>query len=414
MTPQAILSPTPKSPAFAGAACVPVSGSAAGAATNGDATAAGLSNFAKLVAIFSLTTQEPAAADGPAARLPAATPARSGLPKAAAAPVGRTHAMPTITAATDPLAVASQGQAAPDLSAAITAPAPAPPTAPQPVLPDPATTDDEAAPQPAAIRRAPVLADVPAGSHVVSSDNGLSDAQPALPDTMAATGCVPVKAPVAHPPFDAADASALVMAGGGGVPAASADAAPRPVPREDRLADPASPAAQVGSVLLSLSTGPEGVHRLALRLDPGELGVLHIKVERQDGGPIAVSLSAERPETLAMLMRDQPELHRALDQAGIPSEGRQLTFHAMPAAAAAEAFQPQAPQPGKDAASNAMPTNDAANFAGAGSDRNGAQGRPFPQDRASAPRQAMPDADQGGLEGTIWLPVHRLGINITA
>ena len=63
-----------------------------------------------------------------------------------------------------------------------------------------------------------------------------------------------------------------------------------------------------------------------MRLNPGELGHVQITIARPNDGPASVSLVAERPETLLLLLRDQPHLNQALDQAGIPSEARTLTF----------------------------------------------------------------------------------------
>ena len=44
-----------------------------------------------------------------------------------------------------------------------------------------------------------------------------------------------------------------------------------------------------------------------------------------------MAITADRPATLALLQHDQPQLHRALDQAGVAAEGRALTFHLAPA-----------------------------------------------------------------------------------
>ena len=71
------------------------------------------------------------------------------------------------------------------------------------------------------------------------------------------------------------------------------------------------------------ATGPSHV---IVRLDPAELGRVQVGILRQPDGPSRIELVAERPETLQLLMRDQPALHRALDLAGVPAEGRTLHF----------------------------------------------------------------------------------------
>jgi hypothetical protein len=89
----------------------------------------------------------------------------------------------------------------------------------------------------------------------------------------------------------------------------------------------ASPAEQVAPVLVSMAHAPDGTQRLTLRLDPPELGHLQIRVERPPDAPAHVDITVEKPETLILLLRDQPQLQRALDQAGVPPDGRSVTFH---------------------------------------------------------------------------------------
>jgi flagellar hook-length control protein FliK len=103
--------------------------------------------------------------------------------------------------------------------------------------------------------------------------------------------------------------------------------APAASPRGDAGAASPSPAAQVAPALVSLAQAPAGGSRLTLRLDPAELGHVQIRIDRAQDAPARIEITAERPETLALLQRDQPQLQRALDQAGVPVEGRSLTFH---------------------------------------------------------------------------------------
>ena len=58
-----------------------------------------------------------------------------------------------------------------------------------------------------------------------------------------------------------------------------------------------------------------------------------------------MDLKVEKPDTLLLLLRDQPQLHRALDLAGVPSTQRTLQFHLAP-----DAPTPHAPMPGGMAA----------------------------------------------------------------
>jgi Meckel syndrome type 1 protein len=166
----------------------------------------------------------------------------------------------------------------------------------------------------------------------------------------------PFPAFAALPPSDAApppaDAPAPIPAGAP-APAFAArapEAAPRPAPRADAAAEaglppppeptpppapettaaeaprpppPAPPLRQVTPAVVAVAIG--GAGRLTVTLEPGELGRVEISVERGAEAPQVVIL-AERPETLALLQRDQRELDRALTQAGLPAEGRALSF----------------------------------------------------------------------------------------
>ena len=97
------------------------------------------------------------------------------------------------------------------------------------------------------------------------------------------------------------------------VPAATAPARP-----------PATPARQIAPVLVAVAIAG-GTARLSVTLEPAELGRVEISVERK-GDSTDILVVAERPETLALMQRDQRELDRTLAQAGIGSEGRSLSF----------------------------------------------------------------------------------------
>ena len=95
-----------------------------------------------------------------------------------------------------------------------------------------------------------------------------------------------------------------------------------------------TPAAQVGPALASFAVGaaqPDAPQHLIIRLDPAELGRVQVRIERTPDGPARVELVVERPDTLLMLLRDQPQLHRALDLAGVPAADRTLQFQLAPA-----------------------------------------------------------------------------------
>jgi hypothetical protein len=78
--------------------------------------------------------------------------------------------------------------------------------------------------------------------------------------------------------------------------------------------------------VVSLLTRPSGQTQLTLRLTPPELGQLRIDLHRVPGAPTVVEIRVEKPETLGLLVHSQPQLHQALDQAGVPAAGRSLSF----------------------------------------------------------------------------------------
>jgi flagellar hook-length control protein FliK len=87
-----------------------------------------------------------------------------------------------------------------------------------------------------------------------------------------------------------------------------------------------APAAQIAPAFVVLTLDKSATPRLTLRLDPGELGQVEVRIERAEGRPAEVKVLAERPETLALLQRDASELGRALQQAGMPPENCRLSF----------------------------------------------------------------------------------------
>jgi flagellar hook-length control protein FliK len=85
--------------------------------------------------------------------------------------------------------------------------------------------------------------------------------------------------------------------------------------------------AQMAPVLVSLGHASDGAQRLTMRLDPPELGHVQVRIDRPTDASARVEITVEKVETLTLLLRDQPQLQHALDLAGVPAEGRSVTFH---------------------------------------------------------------------------------------
>lgn len=131
------------------------------------------------------------------------------------------------------------------------------------------------------------------------------------PPAPAATQAAPIK-------VDPAVLSAL--AGSPAPPGIAAQAAAPP----HQAAPPSipGPAAQLAPALVHIAAAPDGTQHVTVKLAPVELGELRVHIERPREGPVQVTVEATRPETLQLLRQDQPALHRALDQAGLPPDGR--------------------------------------------------------------------------------------------
>ena len=91
-----------------------------------------------------------------------------------------------------------------------------------------------------------------------------------------------------------------------------------------RDAAPPPPTRQLAPVVVSMALG-RGDESLTIALDPGELGLVEVSISQgKEAGQIRIV--AERPETLALLQRDQRELDRALSQAGLGDLSRSIAF----------------------------------------------------------------------------------------
>jgi len=216
---------------------------------------------------------------------------------------------------------------------------------------------------------------------------GIADAPPVAPPVVPA-GTIPTAtdmqiapAPANSPANPIASASPTAA-----LPATLTAAAP-------------SPAAQVAPALVALTHAPDGVPRLTLRLDPPELGLVQIRIDRPQDAPARVEITVQRQETLTLLLRDQPQLQTALNQAGVPLDGRSITFHLV------------APDP--VARSDGSVPNSGTDFAGQSG--NGADGASrqggSAQQRSADGMDDNNDANFTPIAVPTWL---RAGLDITA
>lgn len=69
-----------------------------------------------------------------------------------------------------------------------------------------------------------------------------------------------------------------------------------------------------------------GNSRFEIRLDPAELGRIDVRLDVDKHGQVSSHLTVEKPETLAMLRQDAPQLQRALEDAGLKTGQNGLQF----------------------------------------------------------------------------------------
>jgi flagellar hook-length control protein FliK len=63
-----------------------------------------------------------------------------------------------------------------------------------------------------------------------------------------------------------------------------------------------------------------------IRLDPPELGRIDVRLGVDSNGQVTSHVTADRPETLSLLQSQQPQLERALEQAGLKTADNGLQF----------------------------------------------------------------------------------------
>jgi hypothetical protein len=156
-------------------------------------------------------------------------------------------------------------------------------------------------------------------------------------------------------------------------------------------------------VLVSLRHMADGTQRVTMRLDPPELGRVQVSIDRSPDASARVQITVEKAETLTLLLRDQTQLQRALDQAGVPVEGRSVTFH----------IASPEPAPRSDASPTPLPMT-APGVAAGGPNGNGWHGAQRNGGQPDRHQSGMPDTS-----GTEFTPVTsqgraRGGLNIIA
>jgi flagellar hook-length control protein FliK len=130
--------------------------------------------------------------------------------------------------------------------------------------------------------------------------------RPELPATAAAPAQLNASAP--PPPFNLAAHTPAPLA-----------VSPLVALHVDSAADNAVPVA--GLAVEIVARVHDGLRRFEIRLDPPELGRIDVRLDVDHSGKVTSRLMVERAETLDLLRRDAPSLERALQHAGLNTEG---------------------------------------------------------------------------------------------
>jgi len=214
--------------------------------------------------------------------------------------------------------------------------------------------------------------------------------------------------PAAAPPLQTVT-STLALACPGGI---AGNVTPSPSLQSAPASTTSAPVSdQIAPILLRIATSG-GSHQVTLHLTPDTLGRVTIEIDQPKDGPVSVTLSAERPETLALLKRDEAQLGQTLDRAGVPSDNRVVSFHLAPAPAAAS-NQDSTSQGGSSQGNPAQPSFGQSGFGSNGGGSDDARRPPTPH--AAYTAVPDPDADWNTFPVTAAsATASRAGLNITA
>lgn len=302
--------------------------------------------FAALLAALealSGAAAEPALADSdPAMTQPAAPPYRPSTPPipvpddagAGRAPPPRVRTRPMAADATGDANPAGQPASDPGVGWPLANLAP-------PVGPDPMRGDVATDPPPAAAPAhdaAPEVTDAAAARpRAGAASVAVQTAAGTPPDLPAGLAAPPDHATLSgHRPNDPV-----------ALPVTPAAATPNPAHRSAET----PPSSQIATAAIRLAAAG-GARTVTVRLAPAELGHVEVRLHRGEQANRA-TLAVERPETLALLRRDEPALRAALDRSGLFDTAPRVTLQLAPAgeaAASGHGAPPSRPPPDSDEA----------------------------------------------------------------
>ena len=194
------------------------------------------------------------------------------------------------------------------------------------------------------------------------------------PATLAAYGADPdgPARDIAKPTDTSGDAGSTVQAQTANGVSVAGIATPTAASARNESAAAAIPVAEVAVTIATQAQS--GKSRFEIRLDPPELGRIDVQLNVDSRGNVSSRLIVERPDTLNLLVRDAPQLQRALQDAGLNTAGGMQFSLADQGFASRNGFAQQndfaRPRPNRSAAADTAPIAALQGYA-AWSSRNG-------------------------------------------
>ncbi len=89
---------------------------------------------------------------------------------------------------------------------------------------------------------------------------------------------------------------------------------------------PAAAVPVAGLPIAIIARAQDGSNQFEIRLHPPELGRIEVRLDVDSKGQVTSHVTVDRPETLSLLQNQQPQLERALEQAGLKTADNGLQF----------------------------------------------------------------------------------------
>jgi flagellar hook-length control protein FliK len=174
-----------------------------------------------------------------------------------------------------------------------------------------------------------------------SKTNPSNASSPPSPNSTTSDAAAPIAPPSAPAATPAASApvqphAAPQVTPSNAAPVAGPAVVPAPAPHgatpiaaqlQVLQSDPQDATPNFAALAVTIATkSADGAKHFDIRLDPPELGRVDVRLTVDDAGRAQAALAVEKPQTLALLQKDSPQLERALKDAGLDLSQNGLNF----------------------------------------------------------------------------------------